>query len=80
MESYLLMEPDARPVSDGNGDSENMVYKEIVQMKQDHIISVFRCQIIETIVSQYCGHCSSGGYPDTLGSGNLKPWKHGNVD
>jgi hypothetical protein len=35
MESYLQMEPDARPVSDGNGESENMEYKEIVQMKQD---------------------------------------------
>jgi hypothetical protein len=37
------------------------VYGEIVQMKQDHIIPVFRCQIIETIIPQHCGHWSSTG-------------------
>jgi hypothetical protein len=28
-------------------------------MKPDRIILIFRCQVIETIVSQYCGHWSS---------------------
>jgi hypothetical protein len=28
-------------------------------MKQDRIIPIFSCQVIETIVSQYCGHLSS---------------------
>jgi hypothetical protein len=32
-----------------------------MQIKQDRIIPVFRCQVIETIVSQYCGHWSSSG-------------------
>jgi hypothetical protein len=36
-------------------------YGEIVQMTQDRIIPIFRCQVIETIVSQYCGHWSSVG-------------------
>jgi hypothetical protein len=30
-------------------------------MKQDQIIAIFRCQVIETIISQYCGHWSSAG-------------------
>jgi hypothetical protein len=37
------------------------VYREIVQMKQDRIIPIFRCQVIEMIVSQYYGHWSSAG-------------------
>jgi hypothetical protein len=43
------------------GDVETMVYGEIVQIKQDRMIPVFRCMVIETIVSQYCGHFSSAG-------------------
>ncbi len=38
-----------------------VVYEEIVQMKQDRIIPIFRCQVIETIVSNYCSHWSSAG-------------------
>ncbi len=34
---------------------------EIIKTKQDQIVAVFRCQVIEPIVSQYCGHCSSAG-------------------
>jgi hypothetical protein len=29
-------------------------------IKQDRVIPVLRCQVIETIVSQYCGHFSAG--------------------
>jgi hypothetical protein len=45
----------------GNGKIKTTVYREIVQMKQDRIVPIFRCQIIETIVLQYCGHQSSVG-------------------
>ncbi len=38
--------------------SETLEYGETVQMKLDHIIPVFRCQIIETIIPQYCRHWS----------------------
>ncbi len=41
--------------------SRTAVCGEIVQMKQDQIIQIFRCPVIETIVSQYCGHWSSAG-------------------
>ncbi len=36
-------------------------YKESVQMKQDRIIPVSRCQVTETIVTQFCGHWSPAG-------------------
>jgi hypothetical protein len=43
------------------GEVETTIYGEIVQIKQDRMIPVFRCMVIETIVSQYCGHFSSAG-------------------
>jgi hypothetical protein len=58
-ESYLLLKPDACAALEGNAEVEMIVYGEIVQMKQDRIIPIFRCQVIETIVSQYCRHRSS---------------------
>jgi hypothetical protein len=61
VESYLLLEPDACAASDKTGETETAVYREIVQMKQDRIIPILRCQVIGTIVSQYCGHWSSAG-------------------
>jgi hypothetical protein len=30
-------------------------------MKQDRINPIFRCHVVETIISQYCGHWSSEG-------------------
>ncbi len=61
VESYSLLEPDACAVSVKTGDIETAVYGGIVQIKQDQIVPIFRCQVIETIVSQYCGHWSSAG-------------------
>ncbi len=61
VESYSLLEPDACAVSDKTGEIETTVYREIVWIKQDQIIPIFRCQVIETIVSQYCGHWYSIG-------------------
>ncbi len=43
------------------GEVETTVYGEIVQIKQDRMIPVFRCVVIETMVSQYCGHFSAAG-------------------
>ncbi len=58
-ESYSLLGPEAFAASDGNGEMETVIYGEIVQMKQERIIPIFRCQVIKTIVSQYCSHWSS---------------------
>jgi hypothetical protein len=45
MESYSLFELDAYPEFDGNREMEATVYGEIVQMKQDKINPIFRCQV-----------------------------------
>jgi hypothetical protein len=70
MKSYSLLEPDACAVSDKTGEFKTTVYGEIIQIKQDRIIPIFRCQVIETIVSQYCMHWSRLVSPGTYGSGN----------
>jgi hypothetical protein len=59
VESYSLLEPDGCAASDKTGEFETAKYGEIVQIKQDRIIPIFRCQVIETIESQYCGQWSS---------------------
>jgi hypothetical protein len=61
IESYSLLEPDACVNTGKEGEVETTVYGEIVQIKQDRMIPVFRCLVIETVASQYCGHFSSAG-------------------
>jgi hypothetical protein len=61
VESYSLLEPDACANMGKEGEVETTVYGEIVQIKQDRMIPVFRCIIIETIVSQYCGMFLAAG-------------------
>ncbi len=61
MESYSLLEPDVCANMGKEGKVETTVYGEIVQIKQDRMIPVFRCVVIETIVSQYCGMFSAAG-------------------
>jgi hypothetical protein len=61
VESYLLLEPDACANMGKEGEVETTVYREIVQIKQDRMISVFRCIVIETIILQYCGMFLAGG-------------------
>jgi hypothetical protein len=48
VESYSLLEPDACANSGRDGEVETTVYGEIVQIKQDRMIPVFRCTVIET--------------------------------
>jgi hypothetical protein len=61
VESYSLLELDAWANMGKEGEVETTVYGEIVQIKQDRIIPVFRCIVIETIISQYCGMFSAAG-------------------
>ncbi len=61
VESYSLLEPDACANMGKEGEVETAVYGEIVQIKQNRMIPVFRCIVIETIVSQYCGMFSAAG-------------------
>jgi hypothetical protein len=60
VESYSLLELDACANMGRDGEVETTVYGEIVQIKQDRMIPVFRCTVIETLVAQYCGMFSAG--------------------
>jgi hypothetical protein len=79
VESYSLLEPDACANMGNKGEVEMTVYREIVQIKQDRMISVFRCIVIETIRSQYCGMFSAGGVARYVGSGSPGCWKPGSA-
>ncbi len=88
MESYSLLEPDVCTNMGKEGKVETTVYGEIVQIKQDRMIPVFRCVVIETIVSQYCGMFSVAGVkryirfrePRTLEAWECRQaWKNGKV-
>jgi hypothetical protein len=46
VESYSLLEPDACANMGKEGEVETTVYGEIVQIKQDRMIPVFRCIVI----------------------------------
>ncbi len=61
--TYSLLEPDMCSASDSNREFKITVYGKSVPMKQDQIIPVFMCQVIETIctVAQYLRHWSSAG-------------------
>jgi hypothetical protein len=74
VEAYSLLEPDACANMGKEGEAENTVYGEIVQIKQDRMIPVFRCIVIETLISQYCGMFSAAGSRDTSGSGSSSHW------
>jgi hypothetical protein len=52
VEAYSLLEPDACANMGKEGKVETLVYGEIVLIKQDRMIPVFRCIVIETLISQ----------------------------
>jgi hypothetical protein len=59
--AYSLLEPDTCANMGKDGEVEITVYSEIVQIKQDRMIPVFRCVVVETLVAQYCGMFSAAG-------------------
>jgi hypothetical protein len=73
VESYSLLEPDACANMGRDGEVETTVYGEIVQIKQDRMIPLFRCTVIETLVAQYCGMFSAAGVTRYLKFRELKP-------
>jgi hypothetical protein len=56
-----------------DGEVETTVYSEIVQIKQDRMIPVFRCVVVETLVAQYCGMFSAAGVTRYIRFRELKP-------
>jgi hypothetical protein len=73
VEAYSLLEPDARANMGKEGEVENMVFGKIVQIKQDRMIPVFRCIVVETLISQYCGMFSAAGVTRYIRFRELKP-------
>jgi hypothetical protein len=73
VEAYSLLEPDACANLGKDGEVETTVYGEIVQIKQDRMVPVFRCTVIETLVAQHCGMFSHAGITRYLKFRELKP-------
>jgi hypothetical protein len=61
VEAYSLLEPEECHAAGGEHKVERVVQGEVLQVKKERTISIFRCQILETVVSQYCGHSSAAG-------------------
>jgi hypothetical protein len=61
VEAYSLLAPEECHVTGGEHKVERIVQAEVVQIKRERTINVFRCQVLETLVSQYCGHSSAAG-------------------
>jgi hypothetical protein len=56
-----------------DGEVKTTVYGEIVQIKKDMMIPVFRCVVTETLVAQYCGMFSAAGVTRYIRFRKLKP-------
>jgi hypothetical protein len=73
VESYSLLEPDACANMGKDGEVETSVYGKVAQVKQDRMIPVFRCMVIETLVAQYCGMFSAAGVKRYIRFRELRP-------
>jgi hypothetical protein len=58
VEAYSLLEPAQCSVSGFEHRYEHTVHVEIVQQKRERTVSIFRCHVVESVFSQYCGHSS----------------------
>jgi hypothetical protein len=73
VELYSLLEPDACANMGKDGEVETSVYGEVAQVKQDRMIPVFRCMVVETLVAQYCGMFSAAGVKRYIRFRELRP-------
>jgi hypothetical protein len=73
VESYSLLEPDTCANMGKDREVETSVYGEVAQVKQDRMIPVFRCMVIETLVAQYCGMFSAAGVKRYIRFRELRP-------
>ena len=58
---YSLLQPAECPTATPVHAVERTIFGEIVQIKGERTVPIFRCRVIESIVSQYCGFLSAGG-------------------
>ncbi len=56
----MLLEPAVFPTMKQHHEVKRTFFGEIVQMKWDRTVPVFRCMVIEAVMSQYCGFNSAG--------------------
>jgi hypothetical protein len=61
VDAYSLLEPPACPTTKDHHEVERTIFGERVQMKKDRTVPVFRCTVIESVMSQYCGFNLAGG-------------------
>jgi hypothetical protein len=61
VEAYNLLEPAPCHISVMDHRYERVVQAEIVHRKRERTIPVFRCHVVESVFSQYCGHSSVAG-------------------
>jgi hypothetical protein len=61
VDTYSLLEPAACPTREDHHEVERTIFGEIVQMKKDRTVPFFRCTVIESVMSQYCGFNSASG-------------------
>ena len=61
LEQYSLLEPEPCPDMLKQHELERNLEGEIVQLKKERLIHTTRCQVYETIQSQYCGFQSRAG-------------------
>jgi hypothetical protein len=59
VEAYSLLEPAQCSVSGFEHRYERVVNVKIVQQKKERTVSIFRCHVVESVFSQYCGHSSA---------------------
>ncbi len=73
VESYSLLKPDTCANMGKDGEVETSLYGEVAQVKQDRMILIFRCMVIETLVAQYCGMFSAAGVKRYIRFQELRP-------
>ncbi len=79
VESYSLLEPDPCANMGKEGEVETTVYGEIVKIKQDRMISVFRCIVIETIISRTVAFSQQRASRGKSAFGNPGHWRPGSA-
>ncbi len=61
VEIFSLLAPEECPSGEKGKEIERVIWGEVIQMKQDRYIQVYRCEVIESVWSQYCGWNHAAG-------------------
>jgi hypothetical protein len=61
VEAYSLLEPAPCHASGFEHRYQRIISAEIIQQIRERTVPVFRCHVVESVFSQYCGHSSAAG-------------------